>query len=109
MYSTLSSDNQYVIIKMQGDINLGNNRDILSKIFTEALSYRTPNIVIDLEEIKDIDSSILGKILNFYKESRMANSDLGILGANNTIKEKLNALLFFNFIKCYDNESDITA
>lgn len=108
MYSKLSSDNKYVIVKMQGDINLGSNRDILDKTFLEALSYRTPHVILDLEDVRDIDSSIIGKLLSFYKESQMVNSHLGLLGVNETIKEKLNALLFFNFIKCYNSESDIT-
>ncbi len=107
MYSKLSPDNKYTIVKIQGDIEEGNNREILENVFLEALKNRTPFLVLDLENVTEVRSALLAKILNFYRETRLSNSKMGLLGVSAPIKEKLNKLFINKILAYYDNESDI--
>ncbi len=84
----LDSDEQFNIVKVQGDFDAvlaGEAR----KVFGELATKAEKNVLIDLSNVEFIDSSGIGAIVFLYKRLRGNNLDLVLKG----LKEQPNELI----------------
>ena len=65
------------------------NSHLMKEKFFELLGQEYSNIVLDFTQVKQIDSSGLGKILLFQKELREKNGSLKIVNITSEYVEKM--------------------
>jgi len=69
----------------------------------EALSELTTNIVVDLSDVKFIDSSGIGAIVFLYKRMITKNLNLSVIGLDTQPSELFKMLMLDKTIDCYEN------
>jgi len=69
----------------------------------EALSELTTNIVVDLNDVKFIDSSGIGAIVFLYKRMLAKGLNLSVIGLGVQPSELFKMLMLDKTINCYEN------
>jgi anti-anti-sigma factor len=69
----------------------------------EALSELTTNIVVDLTDVKFIDSSGIGAIVFLYKRMIAKDLNLSVIGLSTQPSELFKMLMLDKTINCYAN------
>jgi anti-anti-sigma factor len=69
----------------------------------EALSELTTNIVVDLNDVKFIDSSGIGAIVFLYKRMLAKGQNLSVIGLDTQPSALFKMLMLDKTINCYEN------
>jgi anti-sigma B factor antagonist len=75
------------IIDVTGDIDMGTSPD-LRKTLLESLK-KTPRLVVNMREVKYVDSSGIASLVEVLKEARNKKKRLVLFGLNATVHEVL--------------------
>lgn len=107
----MQNDNYIVnndfVIKLRDEFDAELVKSMRDEI--EALSKLTTNLVIDLNEVKFIDSSGIGAIVFLYKRMVAKELTLAVIGLDNQPLELFQMLMLDKTIDCYENiESYLT-
>ncbi len=86
MEIVLSENGETMTVQLKGDIYMEHG-DELHKAFNSILGKKPAEVVIDLQGLKSITSSGIGKIVLLYKGLQKQNGSLSIRGVNHTIME----------------------
>lgn len=90
-----------VVVKLFEDLDadaVSHMRDDL-----ESYSQLSSDIVIDLQDVKFIDSSGIGAIVFLYKRMVAKGKLVSVVGLNQQPKELFDMLLLSRTINCFDN------
>jgi len=82
----IGQENGRVTIKLTGDIFVEQG-DELMDAFNSVMGNSPNLIVIDMNELKSITSSGIGKIVMLYKEMKKKGGKVKIIGVNDTITQ----------------------
>jgi anti-sigma B factor antagonist len=83
--TVLESDGK-LTVKIKGDIYIDQADDLLST-FNNIVKKSPKEVILDLQELKSITSSGIGKIVLLYKELQKKNGVIKIIGVNKTIMQ----------------------
>ena len=75
------------IVDVTGDIDMGTSPS-LRKTLLESLK-RTPRLVVNLREVRYVDSSGIASLVEVLKEARKTEKRLLLVGLNDAIREVL--------------------
>ena len=75
------------IVDVTGDIDMGTSPD-LRKTLLESLK-KTPRLVVNLREVKYVDSSGIASLVEVLKEARNKEKRLVLFGLNATVRDVL--------------------
>ncbi len=75
-----------VTVKVKGDIYI-DQADELLKTFNSVINKNPKEVLLDLQGLKSITSSGIGKIVLLYKELQKKNGVIKIIGVNETIMQ----------------------
>jgi anti-sigma B factor antagonist len=75
------------IVDISGDIDMGTSPG-LRKTLLESLK-QTPRLVVNLREVRYIDSSGIASLVEVLKEARIKEKRLVLFGLNTTVREVL--------------------
>ncbi len=71
--------NDYQVVKLVGEVDLSNSREIKQEIIR---LIKTPNhVAVDFTELTYIDSSGMASLVEAFNESRNHNTEFHIIGA----------------------------
>ena len=83
---TVSGPDDSLVVSVKGDIYI-DQADELLQTFNDIIEKGPKEVLLDIDGLKSITSSGIGKIVLLYKELQKKNGTLKIQGANKTIME----------------------
>ena len=83
---TVSGLDDRLVVNVKGDIYI-DQADELLQTFNDIIKKGSKEVLLDIDGLKSISSSGIGKIVLLYKELQKKNGTLKIQGANKTIME----------------------
>jgi anti-anti-sigma factor len=95
---------RYCIIKVEGQIVSLSTSIRLREIFTELIEKeKLYQIVLDLSELKFIESSLIGVIVDAYKSLIMINGKLNLIVKSKSVYERFEVSQLDKILRIYDN------
>ena len=89
------------VIKLHDEFDAQLVKSMRSEL--EAFSELTTNIVVDLNDVKFIDSSGIGAIVFLYKRMLAKNYTLSVIGLGTQPSELFKMLMLDQTINCYND------
>jgi anti-sigma B factor antagonist len=83
---TVTGPDDKKVVSLKGDIYI-DQADELLYTFNDIIKKGPKEVLLDIDGLKSITSSGIGKIVFLYKELQKKNGTLRIQGANKTIME----------------------
>ena len=81
----LKVEKDSLLVKVTGDLDLVVAKEFREKIDEQLEQQQKQNLIVDLSQVKFIDSSGLGAILGRYKIIQGMGGKMTIIGANPTV------------------------
>ena len=100
-YSTYQSDNCDVV-ELHDNFNANTANDI-KECFEGLIGGGSGDVLIDMSDMGEIDSSGIGALVFLYKRLRIESRNLGLLGVHGQADELLTMLRVSQVIKQYDS------
>ena len=94
------------IFDVSGDIDLANSPEVRKALLREVREIRTPRVLINLSEVKYIDSSGVASLVEGLKASRDLGSRFIIFGLNGAAREVLQLSRLLKVFEVYENEEN---
>ncbi|HOJ94128.1 MAG TPA: STAS domain-containing protein [Fervidobacterium nodosum] len=94
------------VIKLNGDLNISNSMDFKDWIISEFLDKKIVKILLDMSDIKSLDSFALGVLIGIYKRVILAGGRLCILSPNENIKRLFEITGMDKLLKIYNTLSE---
>jgi anti-sigma B factor antagonist len=93
------------IFDVSGDVDYANSPEMRRSLLGEIQERRTPRVVVNLSEVRYIDSSGLASLVEALKASRDLGSRFILFGLGNSAREALQLSRLTKVFEVYDNEA----
>jgi anti-sigma B factor antagonist len=97
------------IFDVTGDIDLANSPEVRKALLKELKELRTPRVVMNLSNVRYIDSSGVASLVEGLKASREAGSRFILFGLSTSAREVLQLSRLLKIFEVYDNEEQALA
>jgi anti-sigma B factor antagonist len=98
-----------VIFDVSGDIDLANSPTVRKALLREVREKRTPRVVINLSQVRYIDSSGVASLVEGLRASRDVGSRFILFGLSTSAREVLQLSRLLKIFEIYDNEEQALA
>jgi anti-sigma B factor antagonist len=95
---------QTTIFDVSGDIDLANSPEVRKALLREVREKRTPRVVLNLSNVRYIDSSGVASLVEGLKASRDLNLRFILFGLSPSAREVLQLSRLLKIFEVYDNE-----
>ena len=92
------------IVDVKGDIDLYNSPEVRKVILEELKEKRTARLVVNLTQVRYIDSSGVASLVEGLKASRDLGSHFILFGLSNVAREVLQLSRLIKVFEIYDSE-----
>jgi anti-sigma B factor antagonist len=103
--STRQSDGA-TIVDVVGDITLYNSPQIRKVLLDLLREERAPRVVVNLQQVRYIDSAGVASLVEGLKVSRDLKSGFALYGLSRTTREVLELTRLIKVFEVYDTEQD---
>jgi len=90
------------VVDVTGDIDMGTSPS-LRKTLLESLK-KTPRLVVNLREVRYVDSSGIASLVEVLKEARKTDKRLVLVGLNEAVREALQLTRLTKIFEIRDTE-----
>ena len=97
------------IFDVSGDIDLATSPELRKALLRELREVRAPRVVLNLKQVRYIDSSGVASLVEGLKASRDVGSRFVLFGLNKTIREVLQLSKLVRIFEIYENEEQSVA
>lgn len=98
---------RYCIVKIDGQIVTLSTSSRLKEILNDLIqNEKFYQIILDLSELKFIESSLIGIIVDAYKSLIMINGKLNLIVKAKTVYERFEVSQLDKLLRIYDNLED---
>ncbi len=97
------------IFDVSGDIDLATSPELRKALLRELREARAPRVVLNLKQVRYIDSSGVASLVEGLKASRDVGSRFVLFGLNKTIREVLQLSKLLRIFEIYDDEQQAVA
>jgi anti-sigma B factor antagonist len=97
------------IFDISGDIDLATSPELRKALLRELRELRMPRVVLNLKEVRYIDSSGVASLVEGLKASRDLGSRLVLFGLNSAVREVLQLSRLVKLFEITDNEEQAVA
>src|SRR6204780_967433 len=97
------------ILDISGDIDLAHSSEVRRVILIEFREKRTPRVILNLLEVRYIDSSGVASLVEGLKASRDVGSRLILFGLTPIAREVLQISRLLTIFEIYDTEEKALA
>lgn len=104
MKATLREQPGVSIVDIAGDIDMATSPS-LRKTLLEALK-KVPRLVVNLREVRYVDSSGIASLVEVLKEARDKNKRLTLFGLNSTVREALQLTRLTKIFEIFETEEE---
>jgi anti-sigma B factor antagonist len=102
-------NNKTTIFDVSGDIDFANSPEVRRSVLREIRENRTPRVVLNLSQVRYIDSSGVASLVEGLKASRDLGSRFVLFGLSNSAREVLQLSRLSNVFEIYENEEQALA
>ena len=95
-------NNNYLIVTLQGELDHHTSEDIRKRIDQQYYNNNLLNIILDLRDLKFMDSSGIGLILGRYKNCKEQKGEVSIVSTNPYIERILKMSGLLKLMKVYN-------
>jgi anti-sigma B factor antagonist len=100
---------QATIFEVSGDIDFANSREVRESVLEEINERRTGRVVVDLRQVRYIDSSGVASLVEGLKASRDLGSRFILIGLSPAAREVLQLSRLTKVFEIYDSEEQALA
>lgn len=104
MQISIRSVDNATIVDVSGDIDLSNSPEMRKVILHEVRDKRSPRLVLNLSEVKYIDSSGVASLIEGLKASRDLGSRFILVGLTGPAREVLQLSRLVKVFEIYNTE-----
>jgi anti-sigma B factor antagonist len=97
------------IFDVSGDIDLANSPAVRKALLKELRDNRTPRVVMNLSNVRYIDSSGVASLVEGLKAARDVGSRFILFGLSTSAREVLQLSRLLRIFEVYDNEEQALA
>lgn len=97
------------ILDISGDIDLSSSPEVRKTLLRELQANRVPRVVLNLMQVRYIDSSGVASLVEGLKASRNTGSRFILFGLSTIAREVLQLSRLLNFFEVYDTEEQALA
>ena len=92
------------------EANLSTPEEIKSFVedSNEACNIRMPIVLLDMKNVKEINSAGIAKILKLYKNLQSLKVKLFMTNLDESLRPTIKSLMMFSLIKYFDDPKDFT-
>ena len=102
-------DGKTTIFDISGDVDMSNSPELRKALLDEIRKAKTPRVVLNLTDVKYIDSSGVASLVEGLKASRDMKSRLVIFGLSPSAREVLQLSRLLKVFEVHDNEEQALA
>ncbi len=104
---TLNKFDKYCIVKIEAEIVSLSTSIRLREIFNELIqNEKFYQIILDLSDLKYIESSLIGVIVDAYKSLIMINGKMNLIVKAKSVYERFEVSQLDKLLRIYDNLED---
>src|SRR6266446_7842648 len=97
------------IVDVSGDIDLASSPEVRKALLHEVRDNRRPRVVLNLSEVRYIDSSGVASLVEGLKASRDIGSRFILVGLSGPAREVLQLSKLVKIFEIYENEEQSVA
>jgi anti-sigma B factor antagonist len=97
------------IIDVSGDIDFSNSPEVRTALLREVRDNRRPRVVLNLSEVRYMDSSGVASLVESLKASRDIGSRFILVGLSGPAREVLQLSRLVKVFEIYDTEGEALA
>jgi anti-sigma B factor antagonist len=97
------------IFDLSGDIDFANSQELLQSVLHEIRETRVASVVVNLSQVRYIDSSGVASLIAGLKASRDLGSRFILFGLSTYAHEALELCCLIKLFEIYDNEEQALA
>ena len=97
------------ILDVSGDIDMATSPELRKALLRELRELRIPRVVLNLKEVRYIDSSGVASLVEALKASRDLGSRLVLFGLNSAVREVLQLSKLVRIFEITDTEEQAVA
>lgn len=101
--------NETTIFDLSGDIDFANSPVVRDSLLREIRESRTPRVLLNLSEVRYMDSSGVASLVEGLKASRDFGSRFILVGLTISTREVLQLSRLIKVFEVYDNEEQAMA
>jgi anti-sigma B factor antagonist len=92
------------VLDVSGDIDLANSPQVRKELLREVKEKRTPRVIMNLTNVRYIDSSGVASLVEGLKASRDAGTRLILFGLSKSAREVLQLSRLLKIFEVYETE-----
>ena len=100
---------QTTILDVSGDIDFANSTEVRQWVLNEIRDSHAPRLLVNLSQVRYVDSSGVASLVEALKASRDLGSRLILVGPNPSVREVLELSHLNKVFEVYDNEEQALA
>lgn len=97
------------IFDLSGDIDFANSRDVRDSVLREIRESRAARVVVNLSQVRYIDSSGVASLVEGLKAARDLGSRFILVGLSTSVREVLQLSRLLRVFEVYENEQEALA
>ena len=97
------------VLDISGDIDLAHSTELRRVVLIEFRESRTPRVVLNMAEVRYIDSSGVASLVEGLKASRDVGSRMILFGLSPIVQEVLRLSRLLTIFEIYDTEEKALA
>ena len=97
------------IFDLSGEINFVNSPEVRESVLREIREAHTPRLVLNLSQVRYIDSSGIASLIEGLKASRDLGSRFILIGLSTSAREVLQLTRLLKVFEIYENEEQALA
>ncbi len=97
------------VFDLSGDIDFANSPKVRDSILHEIRESRTPRVVVNLSQVRYMDSSGVASLVEGLKASRDLGSRFILVGLSTSTRDVLQLSRLIKVFEVYDNEEPAMA
>lgn len=97
------------IFDVSGDIDLANSPEVRKALLNEVREKRTPRVLLNLSDVRYIDSSGVASLIESLKAARDIGSRFILFGLSGPAREVLQLSRLLKVFEIYDTEGEALA
>ena len=97
------------IFDLSGDIDFANSPEVRQSLLREIRESPAQRVVVNLSQVRYIDSSGVASLVEGLKASRDLGSRFGLFGLSTAARETLHLSRLIKVFEVYDNEEQAMA
>lgn len=102
-------DDKITIFDLSGDVDFANSPVVRDSVLREIRESRTPRVVVNLSQVRYMDSSGVASLVEGLKASRDLGSRFILVGLTTSAREVLQLSRLIKVFEDYDNEDQAMA